>query len=174
MFGNVKNNMIQNPYLFLDIDSVLVTDRQYFFSKPNPVYNGLPFDPKCVKVLNEIIEKTNPIIIISSDWKLHFTQTKLSQIFDLNGVNAVVDDVTGSSWGVMFTSLQQLEECRAFEINKYVKEHEITNWVAVDDLNLAAWIPDNFVRCMHATEGIKQSGIKDKIINKLKLMQNEN
>jgi transcriptional regulatory protein LevR len=128
-------------------------------------YNGHPFDLKCVKVLNEIIEKTNPIIIISSDWKAHFTVSQLSQIFVENGVNAVVDSVTGSSWGVMFISLKQLEECRAYEINKYVKEHEITKWVAIDDLDLKPWIPDNFVRCTHSTEGLKQSGIKDKILN---------
>jgi hypothetical protein len=159
--------MISNNYLFLDLDDVMTTSKQYF-GKYHPKYNGHPFDSKCVKVLNEIIEKTNPIIIISSDWKQHFSISKLNEIFLLNGVNAVVDDVTGSSWGVMFTSLQQLEECRAYEINKYVKEHEITKWVAVDDLDLKSWIPDNFVRCTHATEGIKQSGVKEKILNILK------
>ena len=152
-----------NSYIFLDIDDVMVTSNQYF-GKYHKEYNGHAFDKKCVMVLNSIIEKTKPIIIISSDWKLHFTQTQLSQIFVINGVNAVVDGVTPSSWGVMFTSLQQLEECRAYEINKYVKEHEITKWVAIDDLDLKAWIPENFVRCTHASEGIKQSGVKDKIL----------
>jgi hypothetical protein len=155
--------MNSNPTIFLDIDDVLVTSKQYF-GRYSKKYNGHPFDSKCVKVLNEIIEKTNPIIVISSDWKQHFTQTQLSQIFVENCVNAVVDGVTDSSWGVMFTSLKQLEECRAYEINKYVKEHEITKWVAIDDLDLKQWIPDNFVRCTHSTEGLKQSGVKDKIL----------
>ena len=157
--------MNSNPYIFLDIDDVMVTSKQYF-GKYHKKYDGHPFDPKCVKVLNEIIEKTNPIIVISSDWKIHFPISKLNEIFLLNGVNSAVDNITGSSWGVMFTSLQQLEECRAYEINKYVKEHEITcKWVAIDDLDLKTWIPENFVRCTHASEGIKQSGVKDKILN---------
>ena len=157
--------MKNNPFLIIDFDDVLTTSKQYF-GKYHSKYNGHPFDPKCVKVLNEIIEKTNPIIIVSSDWKLHFTIEQLNEIFEWNKVNAKVTDVTGSSWGVMFTNLQQLEECRAYEINKYVKEHEVTDkWVAIDDLDLKTWIPDNFVRCTHATEGIKQSGVKDKILN---------
>ena len=156
--------MNSNPYIFLDIDDVMVTSKQYF-GKYHKKYDGHPFDSKCVNVLNEIIMKTNPIIIISSDWKYHFTISKLNEIFFLNSVNTVVDSVTPSSWGVIFKSMQQLEECRAYEINKYVKENEITKWVAIDDLDLNVWIPQNFVRCTHATEGIKQTGIKDKILN---------
>jgi hypothetical protein len=153
-----------NPTLFLDLDDVMVTSNQYF-GKYHKKYNGHPFDSKCVRVLNEIIEKTNPIIIISSDWKIHFTISQLNEIFLLNGVNSSIDAVTDSSWGVMFKSMQQLEECRAYEINKYAEEHQLTRWVAVDDLNLRIWIPDNFVRCTHSSEGIKQSGVKDKILN---------
>lgn len=156
--------MIQRPYIFLDIDSVLVVDTQYFTGKLHPKYNCYAFDKKCVKVLNEILEKTSSIIIVSSDWKHHYNIDTLNEIFKDNGVNDIIVDVTGSSWGVMFTSLQQLDECRAYEINKYVKEHEITNWVAIDDLDLKPWIPDNFVRCTRSTEGLKQSGIKDKIL----------
>jgi len=64
----------------------------------------------------------------------------------------------------MFTSFQQLEECRAYEILQYVRERELTNWVAVDDLNLSKWIPNNFVYTPKSNEGIKQSGVKEKII----------
>jgi hypothetical protein len=154
------------PTLFLDIDDVLTTSKQYF-GKYHPKYNGHPFDPKCVKVLNEIIEKINPIIIISSDWKYHFTIEQLNEVFKLNGVNALITDITPSLWGgkeAKFTSLSQLDECRAEEILKYVKEHELIKWVAIDDLNLKPWIQDNFVRCTHSTEGIKQSGVKTKIL----------
>lgn len=157
--------MNSNKYLFLDIDDVMVTSNQYY-GKYHKKYNGHPFDAKCVKVLNSIIESRNGLlIIISSDWKLHFTIPELNNIFKENNVNAVVTDITPSSWGHIFKSMQQLEECRAYEINKYVQEHEITNWVAVDDLDLKPWIPLNFVRCTHASEGIKQSGVKDKILN---------
>lgn len=159
--------MNSNPTIFLDLDGVMVTSNQHY-GKNHKKYDGHPFDSKCVKVLNEIIEKTNPIIIISSDWKLYFTQSQLSQIFVENGVNSVVDGITPDSWGVQFTSLKQLEECRAFEIQSYVMMHEVTKWVAIDDLNLFPWIPVNFVWCTRSSEGLKQSGVKDKIINILK------
>ena len=158
--------MNSNPHIFLDIDDVLTTQFQYN-QKPakwDKEYNRYHFDAKCVKVFNAIIEKTNPIIILSSDWKLHYTVEQMNRIFEINGVKAIITHYTPSSWGHEFTSMQQLEECRAYEINKYAKEHELTKWVAVDDLNLFPWIPDNFVRCTHSTEGIKQSGVKDKIL----------
>lgn len=153
--------------IFLDIDGVMVTTHQYF-GKYHKEYNGHPYDPKCVKVLNEIIEKTNSVIVLSSDWKLHFTLIEMNNIFKINGINDIVSDYTPSLWGVgegMFGSLQQLEECRAAEIQKYVDEHGITNWVAIDDLNLFPHIPLNFVWCTRENEGIKQSGVKDKILN---------
>lgn len=158
--------MNSKPTVLLDFDDVMVTATQHF-GRYHKEYNGYPFDAKCVKVLNQIIEKVNPIIIVSSDWKFHFTISELNKIFEINGVNAIVTDVTQSLWGGKesnFHNLKQLEECRAAEILLYVKEHEITNWVAVDDLNLKPWIADNFAWCTKSNEGIKQSGIKDKIL----------
>ena len=161
------NKTENKPFLFLDIDGVMVTTTQYF-SKYHKDYDGHPFDPKCIKVLNEIIVKTNPVIILSSDWKLHFTLIEMNNIFKLNGINGVIFDYTSSLWGVgegMFGNLKQLEECRASEILKYIKDYEITNWVAVDDLNMFPFIPLNFVWCTRESEGIKQSGVKNKILN---------
>jgi hypothetical protein len=56
-----------------------------------------------------------------------------------------------------------VEACRSAEILKYVNEHQICNYIAVDDLDLSPWIT-NFVRTPRSNEGIKQSGIKDKIL----------
>ena len=70
--------------------------------------------------------------------------------------------------GVKFKSLAQLEDCRADEILKYVHEHDIERWIAIDDLDLSPWIPDeHFVCTPRSNEGIKQSGIKNKIIKKI-------
>ena len=101
--------MNKNKYLFLDIDSVLVVSEQYF-GKYHKEYNAHPFDHKCVKVLNEIIERTNPIIILSSDWKLCFTIYQLNKIFEINGVKCIVTDITQSLWGgkeARFNNLKQ-------------------------------------------------------------------
>jgi hypothetical protein len=69
------------------------------------------------------------------------------------------------------------------EIGHWLKNHpEVTHWVAIDDLNmslefLSKYFLDsedknpgltNFVLTPRSREGIKQSGIKEKVINFLK------
>ncbi len=159
---------MNRPHLFLDIDSVMVTSTQYYSKKLHPKYQTYPFDKKCVQVLNKIIEEVNPVIILSSDWKLHFELHELNEIFSDNGITASIGDITPSLWGSKFTNLSQLEECRAFEIIKFVNENKITNFVAVDDLNLNHWLEGNFVHCTRSNEGIKQTNVKEKIIKILK------
>jgi len=155
-------------YIFLDIDDVLATSHQYYINpkKWDDEYHRYRFDKKCVKVFNEIIEKTNPIIILSSDWKNKYSIEMLNRIFEINEINTIVTDVTLNLWGNKFTSLAQLEDCRADEILLYVHEHNIENWLVIDDLDLSPWIDkQHFVRTPRANEGIKQSGIKNKILN---------
>jgi hypothetical protein len=60
------NNSI---YLFLDIDGVLATTRQFYSKKLHPKQNCYRFDPKCTTVFNNIFSSYNIVIIISSDWK---------------------------------------------------------------------------------------------------------
>lgn len=155
-------------YFFLDVDGVLATTAQYYSNpkKWNDEFKRYRFDEKCVRVFNSILDNVNDFaIILSSDWKHHYTIEQLNQIFKWNGVNAVVTDITPDLWGVKFTSLAQLEDCRADEILKYVHEHNIENWLAIDDLNLSPWIDaEHFIRTPRANEGIKQSGVKDKIL----------
>jgi hypothetical protein len=158
--------MNNNKHIFLDIDGVLATSAQYYTNKKkwHPMYDCYRFDEKCVKIFNEIIEKTNPIIILSSDWKDRYTIAVMNEIFEWNNVHVRISAVTDSSWGIQFTSLQQLEECRSYEINTYAYKNNIDKFVAIDDLNLSPWIPNNFVHCTRANEGIKQSGVKEKIL----------
>jgi len=154
-----------DKFLFLDIDDVIVTSIQHSSKKLHPKYKTHMFDKKCVDVLNIITDKTNPIIILSSDWKLYFDIEALNEIFSDNNVHCKISDITPDLWGTQFTKYDQLEICRASEIMKYVDEHSIKNFVAVDDLDLNDWIPNNFVHCKRSMEGIKQTGIKEKILN---------
>lgn len=160
------------PTIFLDIDGVLATSHQFYTNnKKWPDYGRYRFDDKCVKVFNEILKKTEPTIILSSDWKLEYSIEAMNNIFRVNQIERIVTDFTSSLWGTKFTSYAQLEDCRADEILKYVYEHDIERWVAIDDLDLSPWIsPEHFVRTPRANEGIKQSSVKDKII---KLILNE-
>jgi hypothetical protein len=43
----------------------------------------------------------------------------------------------------------------------------VTSWVSVDDLDMSLFLGDNFVLTPKENEGIKQSGIREKLISKL-------
>ena len=72
-----------------------------------------------------------------------------------------------------------LEQHRSLEILEWLEAHEeVTHWVAVDDLHMGVhvenswrgaydredWGLENFVWTPRDNQGIKQSGIKDKIL----------
>jgi hypothetical protein len=151
------------------------------------------FDKKAIKILNEIIEETGCEIVVSSDWRLHATLEELGDYYISQGIIkrpiAVTDifrDLFPKEWSVLrFRADLELE--RSMEINDWLENHpEVTNWVAVDDLNMSMeFLGDrfslkdgsdkrpglsNFVLTPRSNEGIKQSGIKEKII---KFLTNE-
>lgn len=160
--------MNSKPHIFLDIDGVLALDFEMNYSNLKKWYkkmNTYSFNKKAVKVFNDICVEVDPVIILSSDWKDQHIIEAMNEFFEWNGLTHRISDYTETLWKKVYTKLQQLEECRAAEILLYVKEHEIKNYVAIDDLDLSQWILNNFVHTPRSNEGIKQSGIKDKIIN---------
>jgi hypothetical protein len=145
------------------------------------------FDIKAIKILNEILEQTGAEIVVSSDWRLHANLEELGEYYTSKGIIkkpiAVTDifrDIYPSEWaGLRFRADLELE--RSMEIQHWVDNHsEITHWVAVDDLNMSVeFLSDsfaakdgsdskpgltNFVHTPRSYEGIKQSGIKEKVI----------
>ena len=160
-------------YIFLDIDGVLATSNQYYTNpkKWHAEYTCYRFDKKCVDVFNSILDNLvltfEPIIILSSDWQNNYSLEVMNRIFEWNEVNTKISDFTGQTWGIVFfDSNTELEECRAYDINKYVEHYQVENWIAIDDLDLSPWIDENhFIRTPRANEGIKQSGKKDKILS---------
>ena len=142
------------------------------------------FDSKAVKVLNGIIKETGAEIVISSDWKLHATLGELGDYYESQGIVkrpiAITPDIQNCTvHGNLFMWSQKwdLEQVRTIEIKQYLHDHtEITHWVSIDDLNMGKigepwkdiWAIDNFVLTPKSSEGIKQSGIKEKILKYLK------
>ena len=158
---------IPDTHLFLDIDGVLATNKQFISNRKNwhPEYNSYKFDENCVKILNEILATHPMIIILSSDWRLKYKLDMLNRIFEINNVNTKVFDITPNLWGIKYFNAKYLEDCRAEEILKYVEDNQIKNYLAIDDLNLSKWLlPNNFIYTPNSNEGIKQCGIKDKIL----------
>lgn len=143
------------------------------------------FDTKSVKVLNEILEETGAEIVVSSDWKLHATLEELGEYYELHGIIkkpiALTPNLGKCTWYNdiiwVWSPRWELEMIRVIEIKQYLHDHpEITHWVSVDDLNMGKngeewkdeWAIDNFVLTPKSNEGIKQSGVKEKIIKYLK------
>lgn len=86
--------------------------------------------------LHKICEETNAELVVSSDWKMHFTFRQLQHIFRYYGINAPVIDITThqSLWNKM--SQPDREWMRAAQITKWVKDNKISNWISIDDMKL--------------------------------------
>jgi len=71
--------------LFLDLDGVICTTSCYGRGTDNK-WGTYRFDSKCVSTLNFIIQETGCEIILSSDWRFHYTLQEIREIFEHNGV----------------------------------------------------------------------------------------
>lgn len=132
------------------------------------------FDTKAIKVLNEILEKTGAEIVVSSDWKLHANLEELGEYYESQGIIKKPIAVTprleefDEEAAALFQWRGWLERARCLEIQEWLKHNPVDAWVSVDDLNMSNEYLnpglDNFVLTPRSDEGIKQSGIKEKII----------
>jgi len=136
------------------------------------------FNKKAIKVLNSIIEQTDCEIVVSSDWRHWSTLKEMGEYYIHQGILKKPIGFTGNelrSDSKFFDARTDLEETRAHEIGIWLYEHpEVTHWVAVDDLDMSArygdisgnlkWGLTNFVHTPRSSEGIKQSGVKEKIL----------
>jgi hypothetical protein len=137
-----------------------------FINNPNiPAHIKMDnFNRGAVDVLNSIIRETDAEIVISSDWKLHCSLQQLRYMFIQYGVIKSPIDKTPNYKSDVFIGLGK---SRVEEIKMWLNDNKnVTHWVAIDDLNLSEL--SNFVWTKRSNEGIKQTGIKDKIIKFLK------
>ena len=166
--------------LFLDHDGVICLSTQWGGRFKKKGYDSNPetpldirmdsFDSKAVKVLNSIIEETECEIVVSSDWKNWGNLDQMKEMYITRGIKPPIDltpnmkDFDEGGFG-MLKWKNLYEAIRVIEIEKWLEEHpEVTHWVAVDDMNLSKL--DHFVMTTKPyNEGIKHSGIKEKIIN---------
>lgn len=153
------------------------------------------FDVKAVKVLNGILETTGAEIVVSSDWRLHANLEELGEYYTSKGIIKKPIGVTEvfhfTNWrdegfvpdhdDFVWSRFENREQERYFEIKRWLRDHpEVTHWVAVDDLHMGIhvenssygpfdreWGLENFVWTPRDWEGIKQSGIKEKILKYL-------
>jgi hypothetical protein len=138
------------------------------------------FNQKAVKTLNKILEETGAEIVVSSDWKHHATLEEMGEYYEKQGIIkkpiALTTNLGQCNWYNDMTWIWSprwdLEMTRVIEITQFLHDFpEVTHWVAIDDLDMGKngedwknWGLDNFVLTPLGNEGIKQSGIKEKIL----------
>lgn len=147
------------------------------------------FDESAVDILNEIIKETGCEIVVSSDWKYSLTLEEMGKYYESKGIikkpisytepfnhkEYIEYRISQENQGYSHTP----EEYRAYEIHKYLEKHpEITHWIAIDDLDMryysysyareiiVPWGLKNFIMTRY-NEGLKQTGLKDKILKYL-------
>ena len=148
------------------------------------------FDKKAIDVLNEILETTGTEIVVSSDWKAWASIEQMGEYYEMQGIIkkpiAYTKNLGQCSFqdtkSFIWSSTYDLEQSRYVEITQYLMDHpEITHWVSVDDLHMGRhvenskygafdrddWGLENFVWTPRPSEGIKQSGVKEKILKYL-------
>jgi hypothetical protein len=148
------------------------------------------FNQKAVKTLNKILEETGAEIVVSSDWRHHASLEEIGEYYLSQGImkapiafTSTTEEVEPELWKVLrFRADLELE--RSIEILDWLNKHpEVTNWVAIDDLDMSVEYLSkhfahkdgldekpgltNFVHTPMSNEGIKQSGIKEKILKHL-------
>ena len=142
------------------------------------------FDKKAIKVLNQVLEETGAEIVVSSDWRLHATLEELGDYYLSQGIIKKPIAFTKRYIGCdkpdefEWTRRTMIEQQRCIEVRQYLTDHpEVTHWVCVDDLELGEmdtydreqkWGLSNFVHTPRESEGIKQAGVKDKLLEYLK------
>ena len=129
------------------------------------------FNKGAIDVLNSILEETDTEIVVSSDWKLYCSLDELKEMFAKYGVIKAPIDTTPNyplAHNKQYYKKEELSQYRAIEIKNWLNTHpDVTHWVAVDDLDLSNSL-ENFVLTARIREGIKQCGIKEKIVKYLK------
>ena len=180
--------------IFLDHDGVICLSNNHGSrfkknkTRENPL--NLPveqrfdnFDKKAIKVLNRIIEKTDCEIVVTSDWRNWATVAEMGDYYEQQGIIKKPIDYTPFldnvkvpdefKWDRFFG----IEQERVLETEDWIRNNKITKWVSLDDLHLGRtvinptgsdvkdWGLKNFIWCPAPFEGIKQTGIEQKVID---------
>lgn len=180
---------MKNKIIFLDHDGVICLGNNFGsrhkkwikYQLDKLPMNEIPiidrfdnFDKKAIKILNSIIEETDCDIVTSSDWIKWATVEEMGEYYLSQGLlKKPIDfipqyhlcDVDEDY--ISKNKHEDLEFMRCHQIKKWIMDNNPYKWVAIDDLPLGGekdWNLSNFVYTPRTMEGIKQSGIKEKVL----------
>jgi len=150
--------MGNRPIIFLDVDGVLI--RFIPFAK----WEWFPeSENQFFERFQDLVEKTNARIILSSSWRLHPTSYKLIEE-KLATYNLQIDGKTENHTKILGTNRHRElgydigdEDIRTHEILAWLENNVpiITQWIAIDDMELRL-STKNFVRT-HPKKGFTEN-----------------
>jgi len=122
----------EQKYLFLDIDGVMNSFDDYnmtgeeFMKNKNDI--SFVISKKQIDLLNEIIEKYNPKIVLSSYWRTRYPIEKINKIFKDNGFKGAVIAKTDEKG--------EEHRDRWNQIKRFIDKNNVENYIILDDDSL--------------------------------------
>jgi hypothetical protein len=125
---------MQQKIIFVDVDGPLSYDTEGRFMI-DEITMPYPWVQSECTALAEIIKRTGAKVVISSDWKYHYSIAQLGKIFVHYGIPNKIIGITDGNKN-RFDLI--LEKERAEQIMRWVEGNKdvIDTWVAIDDLKL--------------------------------------
>ncbi len=124
-----KINITTNKYLFLDIDGVLNSFDDYAIDGKEFLENieNITFilSKRQMGLLNNIIDKYHPKIILSSYWRNRYSLSTLQNKFETAGFKGKILAITPSFGGE--------HEDRWQQIKHYIEDNDVSNYIILDD-----------------------------------------
>lgn len=117
--------------IFLDFDGVLNTAEDY----ESPGYRTSFLNEEKIVLLKEIVVETGTFLVLSTSWKAYWRAE-----YDLCPVEGkyIVDTLAKHGLSI-FDKTEDLafdEEIRVLEINRWLKDRRVGNYIALDDMEL--------------------------------------
>ena len=160
MINKYKITIKHNPkkkYLFLDIDGVLNSFDDYKMSGKSFLknLNNISFilSGKQINLLNQIVEKYNPTIILSSYWRTRYSLDEINKLFRERGFIGEITDKTDE--------IGEEHKQRWNQIKRYIKEHDVKNFIILDDEKISEnETCPNFIKT-NSYKGLKKNHLKE-------------
>lgn len=128
--------MKQNPLCFLDIDGVL--NSILFLQNATIEQKRNMLDPNAITLLNELIEKTDAKVVVTSTWRLHNSIQDLQSILESFGFKGEIIDKTkdlrvGPYGHAMLRGNEVLEWMKDHPSELGVPYYDYNRYVILDD-----------------------------------------
>lgn len=133
---------MRRKIIFIDVDGPLAWgtwgDGRVTLNDTNKTFFTIPYPwvQEDCQALEHICRETNASLVVSSDWRKHFSFLQLKRIFNYYGITAPIVDITTHQDLWMKLSRPSIEWERAAEIVKWAKDNKISNWISIDDMKL--------------------------------------